>query len=28
MLQWLVDPDRAPSSTDAITELRSLAAEL
>jgi AcrR family transcriptional regulator len=28
MLQWLVDPDRAPSSADAIAELRSLAAEL
>jgi AcrR family transcriptional regulator len=28
MLQWLVDPGQAPSSTDAIAELRSLAAEL
>ncbi len=28
MLQWLVDPDQAPSGAEAIAELRSLAGEL
>jgi AcrR family transcriptional regulator len=28
MLQWLVDPEQAPSGADAVAELRSLAAEL